>query len=71
MPVSQITDHHHEAAQLLADGELTNSAIAEKLGVTCQTLWNWKQREDFVAPIEENPGRGPPGLAVVPVAPAV
>lgn len=57
MKVFRITDQHVMAAQLLADGELTNNAIAERLGITYQTLWNWRQHEDFAALVRENLAR--------------
>lgn len=57
MQVLRISDKHTLAAQLLADGELTNNAIAERVGVTYQTLWNWRQHEDFAALVRENLAR--------------
>ena len=35
------------AAQDIATGYLTDKQVAEKLGVTPQTIWNWKQTESF------------------------
>lgn len=42
----------YEAAQLLAVGELSVGDIAEKLGVTRQTLWNWRRNAEFAAHLD-------------------
>jgi hypothetical protein len=42
-----------EAAQLVADAELNYPQIAEKVGVTRQTLYNWRTHADFRARVEE------------------
>lgn len=49
----KLTDQHIEAAQLLAEGEMTDVAIAERFGITRQTLWNWRQKPEFAALIDE------------------
>ena len=38
-----------KAAALLADGELTDREIADKVGVDRPTLWRWRQHSDFAA----------------------
>lgn len=43
-----------EAAQLLAAGELTTQAIADRIGVTRRTITNWKRNPDFAARIREH-----------------
>jgi hypothetical protein len=44
----------NDAALLLAEDELTDTAIAEKVGTTRQTLHTWKQHPDFKARIAEH-----------------
>jgi AcrR family transcriptional regulator len=39
------------AALLIAQGELTVGQIAERVGVSRQTIWNWRQDEAFQAVI--------------------
>lgn len=48
------TEDQIEAAQLIADGNLTIVEIAEKFGVTRQTIYNWKQIPEFASRIEEH-----------------
>ncbi len=48
---------HIQAAQMIADGELTDLQIAEKLDVARSTLWNWRQRPEFMALVDEHLAR--------------
>jgi predicted 2-oxoglutarate/Fe(II)-dependent dioxygenase YbiX len=41
------TQKHHEAAILLAEDELGNAAIAERVGVDERTIYRWKEDKDF------------------------
>lgn len=41
-----------EAAQLLAEDELTDDEIAQKISVDRKTLYNWRQHPDFTARIK-------------------
>jgi Helix-turn-helix of insertion element transposase len=41
-----------EAAQLIAVADLGIGEIAEKVGVTRQTLWAWRQHPEFIAEVE-------------------
>lgn len=43
-----------EAAQLIAEGRLSLSEIAEKLDVDRKTLWNWRQAPEFTARVDEH-----------------
>lgn len=45
-------DERRLAAQLLADGNLTDVEIAEIAGVDRTTLWRWKQEPEFIEVIE-------------------
>lgn len=47
-------DLRREAAQLLADGRLTDQEIADKAGVARTTLWRWRKHPEFAAEIEEH-----------------
>jgi DNA-binding XRE family transcriptional regulator len=44
----------NDAAILLAADEITDTAIAEKVGVTRQTLYNWREHPDFQARVQEH-----------------
>src|SRR6202000_1421788 len=35
------------AAQLIADGQLTDKAIAGEVGINPWTLWEWRKRPEF------------------------
>lgn len=48
------TPEQIEAAQLIADGNLTITEIAEKFGVSRQTIYNWKQVPEIAARIEQH-----------------
>lgn len=45
-------DERRLAAQLLADGNLTDAEIAEQVGVDRTTVWRWKQDPEFAEVIE-------------------
>lgn len=53
MPAFEWNEQRTEAAQLLANGRLSDSDIAEKLGIDRTTLWRWLQREEFAARVAE------------------
>jgi uncharacterized protein YjcR len=57
MAVFEIHQPQIEAAQLIANGELGDSEIADRLGISRTTLWNWKQRPEFTALIDEHLAR--------------
>lgn len=40
------------AIEMLADGELTKTAISEKVGVSRQTLYSWMANEEFKAELD-------------------
>jgi transposase-like protein len=42
-----------EAAQMVADGELTFTQIAEKLDISRQTLSNWRDEPEFSGRVQE------------------
>lgn len=42
-----------EAAKLLAEGDLTFEEIAERVGVTRQTFYNWRRDPKFQAEVKE------------------
>lgn len=42
------------AAQLIADGDLTQEAIAVRVGVARMTLYTWRKHPDFAARVEQN-----------------
>ena len=48
-----INQTHYEAAQLLAEGELTYDEIGCRLGVSRQAICSWKKRPEFVALVSE------------------
>lgn len=48
------TGQSEDAAQLLADGRLTQQEIAGRIGVDRKTLWNWRQHPEFAARVEEH-----------------
>lgn len=48
------TEASEEAAQLLAAGDLELIQIADKVGVTRWTIWNWRQHPDFIARVEQH-----------------
>jgi hypothetical protein len=43
-----------QAAQLFADGELTDCEIAEKLSISRMTLYRWRQVKEFADRVEEH-----------------
>lgn len=47
-------DARNRAALLLAEDELTDIAIAEKVGIGRTTLFYWKQHPDFQARLKQN-----------------
>jgi ParB-like chromosome segregation protein Spo0J len=47
------TNERHRAAQLLADGKLTDEQIATELGVSAQTIRNWRAYPAFAGRVEE------------------
>lgn len=47
------TNERFLAAQLVADGDLTYPQIAERAGVTRETLLNWRKRPEFASRVEE------------------
>jgi hypothetical protein len=57
MAVFEIHQPQIEAAQLLANGELGDGEIADRLGIARSTLWHWKQRPEFTALIDEHLAR--------------
>ncbi len=42
------------AAQLVANGELTDTEIATEIGRDYSTLWRWRQNPEFAAKVEEH-----------------
>ena len=48
----QWNDDRRLAAQLLAEGNLTDAEIGERCGVSRQAIWNWKQVEAFNAEVD-------------------
>lgn len=48
------TSQTTEAAQLVADAELNYPQIAEKVGVARETLYNWRQKPEFLARVREH-----------------
>lgn len=51
------TAQRHEAARLLAENDLAEHEIADRLGITRQTLWRWKQDSAFAAQVGDNIGQ--------------
>lgn len=49
MPEKELKPKQKKCIDLLADGNLTQKQIAEKIGVTEQTICNWKRDEIFMA----------------------
>lgn len=49
----ELTQQQEAAAQLIAAGELEKQQIAERLGVSRQSLWNWEQTEKFKMRLNE------------------
>lgn len=47
----------HEAALLLAENELSDEKIAERVGVTRRTLARWKVDPEFAAQVGDNVGQ--------------
>lgn len=56
------------AAVLLAEDELPDWSIAEKVGVTRQTLHNWKHKPEFAALVGDNVGRIQAGMLKLAIA---
>jgi uncharacterized protein YjcR len=52
MPKFEWNNQHERAAELLAEGELTNAAICSQLGIAPSTLRNWKNRPEFAERVE-------------------
>ena len=50
-------DGKRTAAQLLAEGELGIEEIAEKIGVTRQSIWNWRKDQEFMEAVDAEIGR--------------
>jgi len=48
----QWNDDRRLAAQLLAEGNLTDAEIGERCGVSRQAIWQWKQAEAFQAEVD-------------------
>jgi hypothetical protein len=44
----------NDAATLLADDTLSDTEIAEKIGITPRTLYRWKEQPDFMAKVREH-----------------
>jgi len=49
----KLTARQYHAARLLAEGNHTNRAIAEEVGVTLRTFYKWKQRPYFLEAVED------------------
>jgi hypothetical protein len=47
------TPKSEEAAQLLAEGDLSTTEIGERLDLGRSTLWRWRQYPEFAAKVEE------------------
>ncbi|WP_186320514.1 phBC6A51 family helix-turn-helix protein [Fictibacillus phosphorivorans] len=48
-----IDDKKILAIELLADGELTKTAVSERVGIARQTLYDWLGNEEFIAALDE------------------
>lgn len=53
MPEPRKRKEREEAAQLIAAGELGDSAIAEKVGVTRKSIWDWRRDPEFMAQVDK------------------
>lgn len=56
------------AAVLLAEDELTDSAIAEAVGISRRQLANWKNNPDFAAQVGDNIGQIQAGMLKLSIA---
>lgn len=52
MPGFEWTETTEKAAQLIAEGRLTYSAIAAELDVDRKTVWAWRQEPEFTARVD-------------------
>lgn len=62
------TPQRHEAARLLAENDLPEHEIAERVGITRVTLWRWKQSPDFSAQVGDNIGQIQAGMLRLTIA---
>jgi Helix-turn-helix of insertion element transposase len=53
MPEPRRRKEREEAAQLIAAGELSDSDIAEKVGVTRKSIWDWRRDPEFMARVDK------------------
>lgn len=42
-----------QAAQMIAEDDLSDMLISKKLGVSNKTIWNWKQYPEFIARVNQ------------------
>jgi transposase len=56
------------AALLVAEDELTDEAIAAEVGVTRQTIYNWKQKPEFAADVGNQVGQLQAGMLRLAIA---
>ena len=47
-------EQREQAAQLIAEGDLSDSQIAERLEIGRRTLFDWRQRPEFLARVDED-----------------
>lgn len=68
MAIQNYTKKHHEAALLLAEDELTDEQIADRVGIHRQTLANWKKDSGFAGLIGDQVGRLNAAMLRLPIA---
>lgn len=52
MPGFAWDENKRRSAQLIAEGELSDQKIAERVGVTRQAIWLWRQEPEFMAEVD-------------------
>ena len=68
MALQNLTKKHHEAALLLAEDELTDEQIAERCGVSRQTIATWKKDSVFAGLVGDQVGRLNAAMLRLPIA---
>lgn len=54
MPDWNWDENRRRAAELVADGELSDAQIGDRIGVTRQAIWQWRRVPEFMARVDQH-----------------